>query len=108
MDFVCAGVHTITITCVFPGGSEKRKSSNDGEPAHGQEKRRPSTYVEGKSKKKIKSQKIQNAKSSFEGVLAHLAVRDYQNRVRRNFLRGHEFVGGPGSSGEQFYDQITF
>ena len=50
----------------------------------------------------IKKWKIQKVKSSFEGVLAHLAIRDYQNRVRRNFLRGHEFFEGPGSSGEQF------
>ena len=38
------------IIAEVPGGSEKRKSSNDGEPAHGQEKRRPSTYVEGKKR----------------------------------------------------------
>ena len=49
-----------------------------------------------------KNEKIQKVKSSFEGVLAHLAIWDYQNRVRRNFLRGHEFFEGPGSSGEQF------
>ena len=44
----------------------------------------------------------QQIQLSLEGVLAHLAVRDYQIRVRRNFLRGHEFFGGPGSSGESF------
>ena len=34
-------------TAVFPGGSKKRKSNNDSKNGHGQEKRRPSTYVEG-------------------------------------------------------------
>ena len=46
-------------TAKVPGGSEKRKSSNDGEPAHGQEKRRPSTYVEGKIWKNEKYEKYE-------------------------------------------------
>ena len=32
----------------FPEGSNNRKSNNDVKHDHGQEKRRPSTYVEGK------------------------------------------------------------
>ena len=35
------------ITTVFPGGSEKWKFNNDDKHGHGQEQRRPSTYVEG-------------------------------------------------------------
>ena len=35
----------------FQGGSKKGKSSNDDEQRHGQKKRRPSTYVEGKKTK---------------------------------------------------------
>ena len=51
------GVHTKktakngkTIVLVFPRGSNKMKSNNDDKHGHGQEKRRPSTYVEGKNK----------------------------------------------------------
>ena len=40
-----------TIADVFPGGSIKRKSNNDDKHGHGQEKRRPSTYVEGKKQR---------------------------------------------------------
>ena len=35
-------------TAVFPGESQKRKSDNDDKHGHAQEKRRPSTLVEGK------------------------------------------------------------
>ena len=41
------GVLTKAIVAVFPRGSKKRKSNNDDEHDHGQEKRRPSTHVEG-------------------------------------------------------------
>ena len=37
------------IVAVFPEGSEKGKSSHDDVYGHGQEKRRPSTDVEGKT-----------------------------------------------------------
>ena len=39
----------LTIAAVFPGGSKKRQSNNDDKHGHGQEKRRPSTCVEGES-----------------------------------------------------------
>ena len=35
---------------VFPRVSKKREPNNDDKHYHGQEKRRPSTYVEGKIK----------------------------------------------------------
>ena len=41
------GVLAKTIIAVFPRGSKKRKTNNDGKYDHGQEKRRPSTHVEG-------------------------------------------------------------
>ena len=37
------GVLTKTTVAVFPTGSKKRKSNNNGKHAHGQEKRRLST-----------------------------------------------------------------
>ena len=37
-----------TIVAVFPRGSKKRKSINHDKHDHGQEKRRPLTFVEGK------------------------------------------------------------
>ena len=37
------------ITAVFQGGSTERKSINDDEHGYGHEKRRPSTYVDGKN-----------------------------------------------------------
>ena len=52
------------ITAKVPGGSEKRKSSNDGEPAHGQEKRRPSTYVEGKNLRAVTSSRREQKDSN--------------------------------------------
>ena len=42
------GVLTKTTVAVFPTGSKKRESNNDDKHDHGQEKRRPSTYVEKK------------------------------------------------------------
>ena len=41
--------NTKSTATVFPRGSKKRKSNNDDKHGHGQEKRRPSTYVEGKT-----------------------------------------------------------
>ena len=41
-------VRTKTAPAVFPRGSKKRKSNNDDKHDHGQEKRRTSTYVEGR------------------------------------------------------------
>ena len=46
------GVLAKTILAVFPRGSKKRKSINDNKHDHGQEKRRPSTYLEGKIRRK--------------------------------------------------------
>ena len=43
------GVPTKTIAAVFPRKSKKRKSNNDDKYDDGQEKRRPSTYVEGRN-----------------------------------------------------------
>ena len=40
---------TTTTAAVFPRGFKKRKSSNGDKHGHGQEKRRPSPYVDGKS-----------------------------------------------------------
>ena len=45
-------------TAVFPGGSKKGKSSHDIEYGHGQEKRRPSTFVEGKQINNLHASKI--------------------------------------------------
>ena len=49
---------TTTITMKVPRGSEKGKSSNDDGHGHGQKKRRPSTYVEGKIWKMKKTHQI--------------------------------------------------
>ena len=60
------GVLTKTTTAVFPRESKKWKSDNDDKHDHGQEKRRPSTFVEGQNKNiqnQFKSIKI-NQKSS--------------------------------------------
>ena len=53
------------IVAVFTGGSKKGEASHDGEYGHGQEKRKPSTYVEGKTllvkpKRQLSTQKIRN------------------------------------------------
>ena len=43
---------------VFPRGSKKRNSNNDVKHDHGQDKRGPSTFVEGKTQNKIKPTKL--------------------------------------------------
>ena len=51
MCFLKGGQVEITkiTAAIFPRGSKKRKSNNDDKHDRGQEKRRPSIYVEGKS-----------------------------------------------------------
>ena len=52
--FICSGIVEgvlfLTIAVVFPRGAKKKKKSNNEDTHdHGQEKRRPSTYVEEKT-----------------------------------------------------------
>ena len=44
--------HAWNIKAIFPRGSKKRKSNNDGKHDHGQEKRRPSTLCWGQKKQR--------------------------------------------------------